>query len=201
MPNLIYLYLNAVSTGDKQHFRCVETLILCAYNIEVCNEKGLLKAVSFRMPVLAQASIYHEEKNLHASDLKRWEENSNKEVSWKTMSHVYKITAQNRLSIMAALMFIFNQQLSLIQKSALYHLCKITSKMVTQGFAKFGHSYRSSYGTDPLNTSMSSSTMSSSSTGTQSIIKSNPRIPMCQQFLLELLHAIYFAMVSERAFN
>jgi Hyccin len=64
------LYLNAVATGEKQIYRCVETLILCAYNIEVCNQNGILKSISFRMPVLAQASIYHEEKNLHASDLK-----------------------------------------------------------------------------------------------------------------------------------
>lgn len=67
---MIYLYLNAVACGEKHNYRCVETLLLCAYNIEVCSENGLLKSVSFRMPVLAQASIYHEEKNLHASDLK-----------------------------------------------------------------------------------------------------------------------------------
>lgn len=147
------------------------------------------------MPVLAQASIYHEEKNLHASDLKRWEENSNKEISWGSMSQVYKITAQNRLSVMSALMFIFNQQLSLIPKSALYHLCKISSKLTSQGFAKHGHSYRASYGNDPLSTSMTSS---STSTG-QSMSKQNPRIPISQQFLVELLHAIYFAMFNEFA--
>lgn len=193
-PNLIYLYLNAVATGEKQNMRCVETLILCAYNIEVCNDKGILKSVSFRMPVLAQASIYHEEKNLHASDLKRWEENSNKEISWKSMKQVYKITAQNRLSVMAALMFIFNQQLSLIPKSSLYHLCKISSKLVTQGFAKHGHSYRQSYGSDPNSSaSMTSSTTSSSN------IKQHPRIPLSQQFLVELLHANYFAMFNEFA--
>lgn len=60
IPTLIYLYLNAVAMGEKQNYRSVETFILCAYNYEICNEKGLLKTVSFRMPVLAQASIYHE---------------------------------------------------------------------------------------------------------------------------------------------
>jgi protein FAM126 len=192
------LYLNAVAVGEKQSFRCVETLILCAYNIEVCNDKGLLKSVSYRMPVLAQASIYHEEKNLHASDLKRWEDNSNKEISWRSMSQVYKITAQNRHAVMAALMFIFNQQLSLIQKSALYHLCKISSKLVTQGFNKHGHSYRPSYGNEPMNNSMSSASMNSS-TSSAPIIKQNPRIPLSQQFLVEILHAIYFAMFNEFA--
>lgn len=198
IPNFIYLYLNAVSTpGEKQNYRCVETLLLCAYNIEVCSEKGLLKSVSYRMPVLAQASIYHEEKNLQASDLKRWEENGSKEITWRATTQVYKITAQNRLSVMAALMFIFNQQLSSIQKSALYHLCTISSKLACQGFGKQGHVYRQSYGNDPIN--MSSTSMTSSAASPPNIAKINPRIPMSQPFLVELLHAIYFAMFNEFA--
>lgn len=184
------MYLNAVATGEKQIFHCVETLLLCAYNREVCHDKGLLKSVSYRMPVLAQASIYHEEKNLHASDLKRWEENSNKEISWSSMKQVDKIIGQNRLTVMAALMFVFNQQLSLIPKSAFYQLCTNSSKLVTQGFAKHGHSYRSSYGTDPLSSA-------SSNTSAPSAGKQNPRIPMSQKFLVELLNAIYFAMFNE----
>lgn len=199
IPNFIYLYLNAVATpGEKQNYRCVETLLLCTYNFEVCNEKGLLSSVSFRMPVLAQASIYHEERNLHASDLKRWEENGSKEISWRPTSQVYKITTQNRLSVMASLIFIFNQQLSSVQKSSLYHLCKIVSKMVSQGFAKHGHSYRASYGNEPLNNSTTSASMASSTSSTPNI-KQNPRIPMSQPFLVELLHAIYFAMFNEFA--
>ncbi|KAG5678557.1 hypothetical protein PVAND_008222 [Polypedilum vanderplanki] len=198
IPNLIYLYLNAVSCGEKHNYRCVETLLVCAYNMEVCNENGLLKSVSFRMPVLAQASIYHEEKNLHASDLKRWEDHSNKEISWRSLQQIYKVTAHNRMTMMSALMFIFNQQLSLIQKSALYHLCKSSSKLATQGYTKFGHSYRSSYGNDPVNTSTS---LNSSSTGapTSNINKIAPRIQLSQQLLLEILNAIYFAMFNEFA--
>jgi protein FAM126 len=187
---MIYLYLNAVATGEKQNVRSVETLILCAYNIEVCSDEGVLKSVSFRIPVLAQASIYHEEKNLQASDLKRWEDHCNKEISWKPTDQITKITAQNRLQVMAALMFVFNQQLSLIQKSALYHLCKMSSKLSTQGFTRSGHSYRSSYGTDPT---------SNSSMSPPNVIKQIPRIPLSQQLLIELLHAIYFAMFNEFA--
>lgn len=100
---------------------------------------------------------------------------------------------------MAALLFVFNQQMSLIPKSALYHLCKISTKLATQGFTKHGHSYRSSYGTDPLNNSISTASMTSSTSSTPNIIKQNPRIPLSQQFLVELLHAIYFAMFNEFA--
>lgn len=158
----------------------------------------MLRSVTYRMPVLAQASIYHEEKNLHASDLKRWEEHSNKDISWGSLHQVSKITAQNRLTVMAALMFVFNQQLSLIPKSGFYHLCKNSSKLASQGFTKYGHTYRSSYGNDPMNTSISSAS-SVSSNAPNKIILTTPRIPLSQKFILELLHANYFAMFNEFA--
>lgn len=157
----------------------------------------MLRSVSYRMPVLAQASIYHEEKNLHASDLKRWEENSNKDISWGSLHQVQKFTAQNRLAVMAALMFVFNQQLSLIPKSGFYHLCKNSSKLATQGFTKYGHTYRSSYGNDPMNTSISSASSVSSNAPNKIMI--TPRIQLSQKFILELLHANYFAMFNEFA--
>lgn len=100
---------------------------------------------------------------------------------------------------MSALMFIYNQQLSLIQKSALYHLCKNSSKLAAQGFTKYGHSYRSSYGNDPINTSITSNTMTSSTTSAPNINKMTPRIPLSQPFLLEILNAVYFAMFNEFA--
>lgn len=148
------------------------------------------------MPVLAQASIYHEEKNLHASDLKRWEENSNKDISWGSLQQVAKLTAHNRLTVMAALMFVFNQQLSLIPKSGFYQLCKNSSKLASQGFTKYGHTYRASYGNDPMNASITSATSVSSNAPK---IASTPRIPLSQKFILELLHANYFAMFNEFA--
>lgn len=198
IPNLIYLYLNGVVCGEKQNFRCIETLLLCAYNIEACSENGMLRSVSFRMPVLAQPSIYHEEKNLHASDLKRYEENINKVITWKINQQVSKIIAQNRLDVMASLMFIFNQQISLIPKSAFYHLCKNSSKLASQGFTKYGHSYRASYGNDPMNSSISSAS-SVTSPNSSNKVMGPPRIPLSQQLLLEILHAVYFAMFNEFA--
>ncbi|KAJ6644356.1 Hyccin, partial [Pseudolycoriella hygida] len=182
VPTLIYIYLNSVAQGDKKSCRSVETLLISVYNIEITNDDGQAKTVSFRMPVLAQASIYHEEKSLHASDLRRWEENSNKDVNWGPLQQVESINAQNRLKVVTALMFVYNQQLSLIPKAALAHLCRISSQLANQGFSKLGHAHRSSYGSDPNNA-----------------IAPKPlcRIPMSSQFLLELLHAVYFAMFNE----
>lgn len=186
VPTLIYTYLNAVAQGDKKSCRSVETLLLGIYNIEVSTDDGQPKVVSFRMPVLAQASIYHEEKCLNAYDLRRWEENSNKDVNWGPLPQVESVNAQNRLKIMTAVMFVYNQQLSSIPKSSLYHLCRMATQLVNQGFAKYGHAHRASYGNDPNASAMVSS-------------KPMPRIPLSAQFLLELLHATYFAMFNEFA--
>lgn len=186
MPTLIYTYLNAVAQGDKKSCRSIETLLLGIYNIEVSTDDGQPKVVSFRMPVLAQASIYHEEKCLNAYDLRRWEENSNKDVNWGPLPQVESVNAQNRLKVMTAVMFVYNQQLSSIPKSSLYHLCRMATQLMNQGFAKYGHAHRASYGTDP-NSIIATAT------------KPTPRIPISAQFLLELLHATYFAMFNEFA--
>lgn len=159
-------------------------LLIVIYNIEISNEDGQPRVVSFRMPVLAQASIYHEEKSLHATDLRRWEENSNRDVSWGPMPEVEHLNAQNRLKVMTALMFVYNQQLSQIQKPALYHLCRTASQLVNQGFSRVGHAHRSSYGSDPNATTA---------------MRPLPRIPVSGPFLLELLQAVYFAMFNEFA--
>lgn len=185
VPTLIYTYLNAVAQGDKKSCRSIETLLLGIYNIEVSTDDGQPKVVSFRMPVLAQASIYHEEKCLNTYDLRRWEENSNKDVNWGPLPQVESVNAQNRLKIMTAVMFVYNQQLSTIPKSSLYHLCRVATQLVNQGFGKYGHAHRASYGNDPASGIVSS--------------KPAPRIPISAQFLLELLHATYFAMFNEFA--
>ncbi|XP_063704836.1 hyccin [Culicoides brevitarsis] len=183
VPNFIYIYLAAIAQGERKSTRSIETLLISIYNYEISNEDGQPKVVSFRMPVLAQPSMYHEEKTLHATDLKRWEVYSNKDVTWGPHQPIESLNAQNRPKVMTALMFVYNQQLSQIQKVALYHLCKVSSAMVNQGFAQVGHAHRPSYGNDPSSVTL----------------KPPPRIPMSSKLLLELLHATYFAMFNEFA--
>ncbi|KFB51604.1 hypothetical protein ZHAS_00019677 [Anopheles sinensis] len=196
VPMLIYLYLNSVALGDKKGCRSIETLLICIYNIEVSSEDGSPKVVSFRMPVLAQASVYHEEKSLQPSDLRRWEENSNKDINWGPLPTIESINAQNRLKVMTALLFTYNQQLNQIHKPALYHLCKTTSLLVNQGFPKLpgGHMHRSSYGSDPISPQQPMAMAAPSH-----VVRPPPRIAVNAQFLVELAHANYFAMFNEFA--
>lgn len=44
------------------------------------------------------------------------------------LQQVETLNAQNRLKVMTALLFIYNQQLSFINKSALEQLCKVATK-------------------------------------------------------------------------
>lgn len=175
VPILIYNYLSSVAQGNKKTYRCIETLLIGLYNFEVVDEAGKPKVVSFRLPSLAQSSIYHEPLSLGSqflteSALRRWEECNTKLVSWGPLPQVDVINAQNRLKVMSALVFIYNRQLSLLPKLALRHFCIAASRIVTQGFNK---------------------KIAGSS------IKPVPRIPVSSNFLLELIEGSYFAMFNE----
>ncbi|XP_037869466.1 hyccin [Bombyx mori] len=174
IPTLIYNYLSSVAQGKKKTYRCIETLLIGIYNFEVVDENGKPKVVSFRLPSLAQSSIYHEPLSLGAqflteSALRRWEECNTKLVNWGPLPQVDVINAQNRLKIVSALLFVYNRQLSLLPKLSLRHLCIAASRIVTHGFEK-------KQGNDS---------------------KRVPRIAVSPSFLLELIAGAYFAMFNE----
>ncbi|XP_044017778.1 hyccin-like isoform X2 [Aphidius gifuensis] len=185
VPTLIFIYLNSVAHGDIKNCRSVETLLIGLYNLEVVDKSGENKDISFRLPSLAMLSIYHEPSSLAPASLtesavRRFEECNTKLVRWGPLEQVETLNAQNRLKIMTALLFVFNQQLSFIKKSSLEQLCKVSSKLVTQGFTKPGHHQRSSYGSE-----------------SSFVPRLLPRIPISNQFILELLHGIYFSMYND----
>lgn len=185
LPTLIYIYLNSAAHGDIKSCRSLETLLIGLYNLEVVDKSGQQKAISFRLPSLAMLSIYHEPASLAPASLtesavRRFEECNSKLVSWGPLQQVETLNAQNRLKVMTALLFVYNQQLGYINKFALEQLCKVATKLVTQGFMKPGHHQRSSYGSE-----------------SSFVPRLLPRIPVSSQFLLEFLHAVYFAMYNE----
>ncbi|CAK1552058.1 unnamed protein product [Leptosia nina] len=175
VPTLINIYLRSVAVSNCKSIRCIETLLIGIYNFEVVDETGKPKVVSFRLPSLAQASIYHEPLSLGSqflteSALRRWEECNTKLVSWGPLPQVEILNAQNRLKVMAALLFIYNRHLSLLPKLALRHFCIAASRIVTQGFNI-----------------------------KKTALKSKPiqRIPVTSNFLLEMIEGAYFAMFNE----
>lgn len=66
--------------------------------------------------------------SLTESAVRRFEECNSKLVSWGPLQQVETLNAQNRLKVMTALLFIYNQQLGYINKFALEQLCKVATK-------------------------------------------------------------------------
>ncbi|XP_059475571.1 hyccin [Neocloeon triangulifer] len=182
LPSLVFVCLNCVAHGDKQTCPTVETLLLGMYNQELLDKSGKPRVFSFRIPSLAQASVYHEPMSLAPaslteSALRRLEECNTHLVQKGPYQPEEKLIGQNRLSVISALIFLYNSQLSTIPDAAVEFLCKAVSRLVTQGFSKQSSHQRSSYDSTLVPPTL-------------------PRIPVNSEFLLELLTAIHHALYT-----
>ncbi|CAH1117440.1 unnamed protein product [Phaedon cochleariae] len=176
IPALVFLHLS-----DKS-YSAVQTLLVSLYNLEVIDAKGQPRTLSFRVPSIAQSSIFHDSSSLEPAfiaenSLRRWEECNTKLVSWGPLPQVECINAQNRQRLATALIFIYNQQLSNVMPQGVEHTCRGISRLVTQGFNNNSDSIRSSIESD----------IGSSQHG---LLR---RIPVSSPLLVELLHIIYHA--------
>lgn len=186
LPQVLYTYLNSVAHADKKTSRVMEALLIGIYNLEVVDENGQSRVISFRLPSLAQSSIYHEPvslapASLTESALKRLEQRDSQLVRWGPLRMVDKLIAQNRLAVLTELLFCYNRHISLLTKQSLEHLCKVTCMIVTQGFSRNTSAY-----------SRRSSVCSKD--GSFSLVL--PRIPVSSLFLCQLLQCLYYAMFN-----
>ncbi|XP_065163986.1 hyccin [Atheta coriaria] len=179
VPDLAYLHLS-----DRKSYPAVETLIISLYNLEVIDSNLQPKVKSFRVPSIAQSSLYHDSSNLEPAfiaenSLRRWEECNTKLVNWGPLPQIDALNAQNRQRVITALIFIFNQQVANVSCNGLEHTCRIISRLITQGFQSGGN--RTSADSDNLQHSTA------------------PRIPVSSQLMLEFAHTVYHAL--ERGAN
>ena len=89
--------------------------------------------MTFRLPSLAQASIFHEPMSLaHVSltesALRRLEECNTKLISWGPHPQIELLNAQNRLRTITKLLFIYNRHIGLFNKLSLNYLCSVSSR-------------------------------------------------------------------------
>ncbi|KAB0798547.1 hypothetical protein PPYR_09540 [Photinus pyralis] len=176
IPSLVLLNL-----ANTKGFPSVGTLLLSIYNLEVVDNKGQSHIISFRVPSIAQSSIYHDSSNLEPAfiaenALRRWEECNSKLVNWGPLPQVENLNAQNRQRVVTALMFLYNQHIGKIFVDCLEYGCRTISRLVSQGFASSGSS-RASVDSDSSYNSIS-----------HRLIVSSP-------LLLEFLHVIYHCVV------
>ncbi|XP_023012705.2 PI4KA lipid kinase complex subunit hyccin isoform X1 [Leptinotarsa decemlineata] len=177
IPILVFLHLS-----DKS-YSAVQTLLVSLYNLEVIDSKGQPRTLSFRIPSIAQSSIFHDSSNLEPAfiaenSLRRWEECNTKLVSWGPLPQVECLNAQNRQRVATALIFLYNQQLANVMEQGVEQTCRGISRLVMQGFNSTLGSNRSSVASD---------------SSIQQTVR--PRVPVSSPLLIELLHIIYHAAV------
>lgn len=102
-------------------------------SFQVIDSKGQPHTLSFRIPSIAQSSIYHDSSNLDPSfvalnTLKRWEECNTKLVSWGPLPQVECLNAQNRQRVTTALIFLYNQKISNVTTPGIEQTCKGISR-------------------------------------------------------------------------
>ncbi|XP_031343033.1 hyccin-like [Photinus pyralis] len=128
IPSLVLLNL-----ANTKGFPSVGTLLLSIYNLEVVDNKGQSHIISFRVPSIAQSSIYHDSSNLEPAfiaenALRRWEECNSKLVNWGPLPQVENLNAQNRQRVVTALMFLYNQHIGKIFVDCLEYGCRTISR-------------------------------------------------------------------------
>lgn len=97
------------------------------------DNKGQSHVISFRVPSIAQSSMYHDSSNLEPAfiaenALRRWEECNTKLVNWGPLPQVENLNAQNRQRVVTALVFLYNQQIAKISTQGLEHACKAIAR-------------------------------------------------------------------------
>nr|SVE76266.1 EOG090X02H3 [Daphnia longispina] len=164
VPSLIYSYLSAIAQGERKDAGSMQTFLLAIYNLEAGGEAQSPKTHSFRVPNIAQPSIYHDtsaiaSSSLTESALKRLDPTNRITVKFGPHPHLNSFNAENRLPAMAALLRIYSNYLSMYSKSTLSETCMAFRRLVAQGYT------RNSEG--------------------------SPRIPLSSTLLVEMLHLIY----------
>nr|SVE85374.1 EOG090X02H3 [Daphnia pulicaria] len=164
VPSLIYSYLSAIAQGERKDAGSMQTFLLAIYNLEAGGEAQSPKTHSFRVPNIAQPSIYHDtsaiaSSSLTESALKRLDPTNRITVKFGPHPHLNSFNAENRLPAMAALLRIYSNYLSMYSKSTLSETCMAFRRLVAQGYT------RNSEG--------------------------SPRIPLSSNLLVEMLHLIY----------
>nr|CAG4636839.1 EOG090X02H3 [Ceriodaphnia reticulata]SVE72816.1 EOG090X02H3 [Ceriodaphnia reticulata] len=164
VPSLIYSYLSAIAQGEKKDAGSMQTLLLAIYNLEAGEEAQNPKTHSFRIPNIAQPSVYHDtsaiaSSSLTESALKRLDPTNRITVKFGPHPHLHSFNAENRLPAMAALLRIYSNYLSMYLRSTLSETCMAFRRLVAQGYT------RNSEG--------------------------SPRIPLSSNLLVEMLQIIY----------
>ncbi|KAG8443027.1 hypothetical protein GDO86_011734 [Hymenochirus boettgeri] len=139
LPELIWCYLSVSSSRDPQCCGCIEALLLSVYNLEIMDEQGHSKTLSFTIPSLSKPSVYHEPSTIGSMAL------TEGALSQHGLTRVVysgphpqreMLTAQNRFEVLSFLILCYNSVLNDMPAVSLRSLCQISSRLCVCGYPR-----------------------------------------------------------------
>ncbi|XP_075051702.1 hyccin-like [Mixophyes fleayi] len=115
LPELIWCYLSVSTSRDLQSNGCIEALLPSIYNLEIMDEQGHSKVLSFTIPSLSKPSVFHEPSSIGSMAL------TDGALSQHGLARVVysgphpqreMLTAQNRFEVLTFLLLCYNAALN-----------------------------------------------------------------------------------------
>lgn len=180
LPCLVGVYFSLLHRRDRKALRCVEIVLLGAYNLHILDQEGHPTVTTYNIPSISKPSIYHEptmlpQPQLTENLLSKLEHGDNK-VLLGPYQALESLSASNRLQVAVVVLRTYNQSISIMPQASRASLCRMCSRVVNQGCSLGGGLRMSCEGSLPP--------------------AFLPRVFLSSQLLLEMLQAIYFSMFN-----
>ncbi|XP_073533957.1 hyccin isoform X1 [Phyllobates terribilis] len=172
LPELIWCYLSVSTSRDLQSSGCIEALLLSIYNLEIMDEEGHSRVLSFTIPSLSKPSVFHEPSSIGSLAL------TEGALSQHALTRVVysgphpqreMLTAQNRFEVLSFLLLCYNSALNFMPAPSIRSLCQMSSRLCVCGYPR-QHARKL--------------------TGVRN------RIPVSSEFMVQLLTGIYYSFYN-----
>ncbi|XP_069814894.1 hyccin isoform X1 [Dendropsophus ebraccatus] len=172
LPELIWCYLSVSTSRDLQSSGCIEALLLSIYNLEIMDEQGHSRVLSFTIPSVSKPSVFHEPSSIGSMAL------TEGALSQHGLTRVVysgphpqreMLTAQNRFEVLSFLLLCYNSALNFMPAPSLRSLCHMSSRLSVCGYPR---QHARKY------------------TGVKN------RIPVSAEFMVQLLTGIYYSFYN-----
>lgn len=203
IPTLTWLYLSMVTGNEKKNCGGLEAFFLGIYNLEIVYPDGKPKTKTYRIPSLAQPSVYHEPVKLSTlalteSALARYEKTEAETWTGNQHPQYETIHGQNRQEILTYVMQCYNADIASMSPQSHQSLCHTCSRIATTGFSSL--KFPNANETDGNLISSSSSTFHGLYQKLEikngSVQTLETRIPVSSSLLIEMLSGVYFTMFN-----
>lgn len=132
LPCLVGVYFSLLHRRDRKALRCVEIVLLGAYNLHILDQEGHPTVTTYNIPSISKPSIYHEptmlpQPQLTENLLSKLEHGDNK-VLLGPYQALESLSASNRLQVAVVVLRTYNQSISIMPQASRASLCRMCSR-------------------------------------------------------------------------